>query len=121
MSCDISRGRGLSCKDAIGGLKAVYFINSGDLGTPVFDADNQTITKLDGITVFLAPGMKVGSFAIAQKANLFFGTWNTNSLTSVKVKDMSEMLEENVRFAMCFFAGIQYAIPAEIVYAAPHA
>ena len=46
MSCDISRGRGLSCKDAIGGLKAVYFINSGDLGTPTFDADNQTITKL---------------------------------------------------------------------------
>ena len=27
MSCDITKGRLLDCKDAVGGLKAVYFIN----------------------------------------------------------------------------------------------
>lgn len=30
MACDINLGRGLSCKDAVGGLKNVYFINYGE-------------------------------------------------------------------------------------------
>ena len=31
MSCDISRGRLEPCKDSVGGLNAVYFINKGDI------------------------------------------------------------------------------------------
>ena len=30
MSCDLSQGRQRPCKDSVGGLKAVYFINYGD-------------------------------------------------------------------------------------------
>jgi len=40
MSCDISRGRLEPCKDSVGGLNAVYFINKGDLGAVTYDAAN---------------------------------------------------------------------------------
>ena len=40
MSCDISRGRLEPCKDSVGGLNAVYFINKGDLGVVGYDATN---------------------------------------------------------------------------------
>jgi hypothetical protein len=40
MSCDISRGRLEPCKDSVGGLNAVYFINKGDLGAATYDTTN---------------------------------------------------------------------------------
>ena len=75
--------------------------------------------SVDGIKIFHAPGMKAGSMAIAQKSNLFFGTWATSQLQSVKVKDMSEFLEDNIRFAMSWFAGTQIGYGAEVVYYLP--
>ena len=33
MSCEISLGRLEGCKDQIGGLNAIYFVNYGDMGT----------------------------------------------------------------------------------------
>jgi len=45
MSCDISRGRIEPCKDSVGGLNAVYFINKGAIGTVTYDS-----TDLDVIT-----------------------------------------------------------------------
>jgi hypothetical protein len=41
MACDLTAGRKEPCKDSIGGLKAVYFVDFGDLGT---------VTKTDEIT-----------------------------------------------------------------------
>ena len=77
MSCDISRGRLEPCKDSVGGLNAVYFINKGgitagydvtdtdvidDLGTPTaykFDikggstyTENITSSRENGTTTF---------------------------------------------------------------------
>lgn len=46
MACDITKGRLKSCKDAVGGLKNVYLINYGDLGTPTYDTDGESITTL---------------------------------------------------------------------------
>lgn len=50
MSCDISKGRLISCKDAIGGINKVYFINYGDMPSDsyTFDADGETITAVSG-------------------------------------------------------------------------
>ena len=31
MACDISAGRLEPCKDSMGGIKAVYFVNYGDM------------------------------------------------------------------------------------------
>ena len=71
---------------------------------------------VDGIKIFHAPGMKASEMLIAQKSNLFFGTWANSELQSVRVKDMSELLEDNIRFAMKFFAGVQVGYVNEVVY-----
>ena len=35
MACDLSLGRKEPCKDVVGGIKAVYFADFGDLSEPV--------------------------------------------------------------------------------------
>jgi hypothetical protein len=46
MACDLTKGRKEPCKDVVGGLRAVYFVDFGDLGT-VTKADDE-ITDLSG-------------------------------------------------------------------------
>ena len=46
MACDLTKGRKEPCKDVVGGLNAIYFIDYGDLGT-VTEADDE-ITDLSG-------------------------------------------------------------------------
>ena len=38
MSCDIANGRLEPCKDSVGGINAVYFVNYGALGAITYDA-----------------------------------------------------------------------------------
>ena len=46
MACDLSLGRKEPCKDVVGGIRAVYFTDFGDLGT-VTETDDE-ITDLSG-------------------------------------------------------------------------
>lgn len=46
MACDLTRGRKEACKDVVGGLNAVYFVDFGDLGT-VTETDDE-ITDMTG-------------------------------------------------------------------------
>lgn len=46
MACDLTRGRKEPCKDVVGGLKNVYFVDFGDLGT-VTKTDDE-ITNMTG-------------------------------------------------------------------------
>jgi hypothetical protein len=43
MACDISLGRIEPCKDSSGGLKAVYFVNWGDMTGVTYDATNTDV------------------------------------------------------------------------------
>ena len=43
MACDISLGRIEPCKDSSGGLKAVYFVNWGDVTGVTYDATNTDV------------------------------------------------------------------------------
>lgn len=45
MACDISLGRIEPCKDSVGGLDAVYFINDGDMTGVTFDATNTDVIE----------------------------------------------------------------------------
>ncbi len=49
MSCDLGNGRLEPCKDALGGLDAVYFINFGDLASVTYDGTNTDV--VDGADV----------------------------------------------------------------------
>lgn len=53
MACDlIGLGRKEPCKDQVGGIQEVYFINFGDLGTPTYDVtDTDVITGFSELTI----------------------------------------------------------------------
>lgn len=50
MSCDLSSGRTLGCRDSIGGIRNVYFVSNGDMGAYTFTANEE----LDAITSTVA-------------------------------------------------------------------
>lgn len=43
MACDLISGRVEPCKDSVGGLKNLYFVNYGDLGAITYDATNTDV------------------------------------------------------------------------------
>jgi hypothetical protein len=43
MACDLSLGRLETCKDSVGGLKAVYFVNYGEFGAITYDNTNTDV------------------------------------------------------------------------------
>ena len=52
MSCDISAGRSLPCKDQVGGLKNVYFANYGAISTTLSADDSIAATEFTGDTFY---------------------------------------------------------------------
>ena len=46
MACDLTKGRALPCRDSVGGLKAVYFVDFGDFVSTMSAADE--ITDMTG-------------------------------------------------------------------------
>ena len=52
MSCDITEGRIVKCKDSLGGLDKVYFINAGDLDPDniTWGSNGDTIDTISGTT-----------------------------------------------------------------------
>ncbi len=41
MACDLTQGRKVPCKDVVGGINRVWFVDYGDLGTLTFGADDE--------------------------------------------------------------------------------
>ena len=54
MACDLTLGRLEPCKESIGGIQAIYFINFGGLGTVAYDTGNtDSIDNLGtGVTAY---------------------------------------------------------------------
>lgn len=52
MSCDISAGRALPCKDQVGGLKNVYFANYGAISVTLSADDSIAATEFTGDTFY---------------------------------------------------------------------
>jgi hypothetical protein len=52
MACDLTLGRKEPCKDVVGGIKNLYFVNYGDLGTVSItdDATGEFISNITGYT-----------------------------------------------------------------------
>ena len=46
MACNLTGGRKKACKDAVGGIKKVYFVDFGEFGT--ITTSNDEITDMDG-------------------------------------------------------------------------
>jgi hypothetical protein len=46
MACDLTGGRLRPCKDAVGGIKKVHFVDFGDLGTLSIGSNDITLMML---------------------------------------------------------------------------
>lgn len=51
MACTLNKGRTEPCKDAVGGIQAVYFIDYGDLGTISYSTDSDEIASFSELTI----------------------------------------------------------------------
>jgi hypothetical protein len=78
--------------------------------------NNGSLT-VNGVKIFVCPGMSDDKMFAAQRSNLYFGTGLLNNMQEVKVIDMQDIDgSQNVRFVMRFTAGVQYGISEDLVY-----
>ena len=98
MACDIGLGRNEVCKDSVGGLKAVYFVNYGDLGAITYDAtDTDVIDAVAGTPSAYKYELK-GTSSFTQNINssrengtTFFEQVLELSFKKLTVKDHKEL------------------------------
>jgi hypothetical protein len=72
MACDIAKGRKEPCKDVVGGIKNLYFVNYGDLGTVTVtdDATGEEITNITGYTGDVAGNLTCFKFEVKGNSSL---------------------------------------------------
>ena len=77
--------------------------------------NNGSLT-INGVKVFVCPGMGVNKMYAAQRSNLYFGCGLLNDTNAVKVLDMSDLdASNNVRMVMRFTSAVQFGIASDIV------
>jgi len=97
MSCDLTLGRLESCKDNVGGIKAIYFFNYGGI-TPVFDADEDAVTELGTATAFkyeLKSDENTYSENIVSDRNA--GTTHFEQNLAISLKGLSQEDQKEIR------------------------
>jgi len=78
--------------------------------------NNGSLT-VNGVKIFVCPGLSANKMFAAQRSNLYFGCGLLNNLNEVKVIDLADIDgSQNVRFIMRFTAGVQYGISEDLVY-----
>ena len=100
---------------ALGGFAANGLGANGvnNMGTQWWNNGSLTI---NGVKIFVSPGMSANKMYAAQRSNLYFGTGLLNSTQEVKVLDMSDLdASNNVRMVMRFTSGVQFGIASDIV------
>ena len=93
MPCDISSGRAVQCKDSVGGLKAVYFINWGDATTVTYSAtagQEDVITALGGTPIGYKYELKgTSSFEQTVTSSRDSGTTFVDQKLSLDIKKLT--------------------------------
>jgi hypothetical protein len=77
--------------------------------------NNGSLT-VNGVKLFVCPGMSNDKMYAAQRSNLYFGTGILNDSNVVKVLDMADLdASNNVRMVMRFTSGVQFGIASDLV------
>ena len=100
---------------ALGGFAANGLGANGvaNMGTQWWNNGSLTI---NGVKIFVSPGLSDNTMFAAQRSNLYFGTGLLNSTQEVKVLDMSDLdASNNVRMVMRFTSGVQFGIASDLV------
>jgi len=77
--------------------------------------NNGSLT-VNGVKIFVCPGLSDDKMYAAQRSNLYFGTGLLNSTHEVKVLDMADLDGcNNVRMVMRFTSAVQFGIASDLV------
>ncbi len=70
--------------------------------------------------IAVCPGLPANTLIMAQKSNLWFGTWLESDMNNVAILDMADKdLSQNVRYSARFYAGCQIGFTSEIAAYGP--
>jgi hypothetical protein len=100
---------------ALGGFGASGLGANGvnNMGTQWWNNGSLTV---NGVKIFVCPGMSDNKMYAAQRSNLYFGTGLLNNTNEVKVLDMADLDgSNNVRMIMRFTSGVQFGIAEDLV------
>jgi hypothetical protein len=100
---------------ALGGFSVAATSNAGvdNKGTQWWNNGSLTI---DGVQIFVCPGMSDNKMYAAEVSNLYFGTGLLNNNQEIRVLDMVDLDgSNNVRMVMRFTSGVQFGISSDIV------
>jgi hypothetical protein len=100
---------------ALGGFGANGLGANGvaNMGTQWWNNGSLTV---NGVKIFVSPGMSANKMYVAERSNLYFGTGLLNSTQEVKVLDMSDLdASNNVRMVMRFTSAVQFGIASDLV------
>ena len=100
---------------ALGGFGANGLGANGvaNMGTQWWNNGSLTV---NGVKIFVSPGLSDNTMFAAQRSNLYFGTGLLNSTNEVKTLDMGDLDgSNNVRMVMRFTSGVQFGIATDIV------
>ena len=100
---------------ALGGFAAAGLGGSGVNAQGTQWWNNGSLT-VNGVKIFVCPGMSDDKMVAAQRSNLYFGTGLLSNLNEVRVLDMQDLDgSQNVRFVMRMTAGVQFGVAEDIV------
>jgi len=100
---------------ALGGFSVAATSNAGvdNKGTQWWNNGSLTI---DGVQIFVCPGMSNNKMYAAEVSNLYFGTGLLNNNQEIRALDMQDLDgSNNVRMIMRFTSGVQFGIASDIV------
>ena len=100
---------------ALGGFAAAGLGANGvnNMGTQWWNNGSLTV---NGVKIFVCPGMSANKMYAAQRSNLYFGTGLLNDTNTVKVLDMADLdASNNVRMVMRFTSAVQFGIAEDLV------
>tara|TARA_R110002050_G_scaffold72098_3_gene155129 strand:- start:408 stop:1361 length:954 start_codon:yes stop_codon:yes gene_type:complete len=84
-----------------------------NMGTQWWNNGSLTV---NGVKIFVCPGMSANKMVAAQRSNMYFGTGLLNDSQSVRVLDMQDLDgSQNVRMVMRYTAGVQFGVAEDVV------
>ena len=90
MACDLTRGRKEPCKDVVGGIKAVYFIDYGDITIAYDVTDTDVIDDLGTVTAYKYEIKGNSSFEQAITSSRENGTTFFDQTLNLTLKKLSK-------------------------------
>jgi len=99
MACLLANGRAEVCKDVVGGLEAIYFINYGDITAKTYDlTDTDMIATVTGVSNLYKFELKgTNSFEQTITSSRENGTTFVEQTLSIQLKKQDAATTKNVK------------------------